>query len=79
MDMMGFIVEEALVIIPVIYVIGLFIKSTSINDRYIPCLLWAIGVILSVVIVGGIQGFIQGTLCAAIAVFFNQLYKQLNK
>lgn len=75
----AFISEKSYVLIPTIYLIGLFLKSLeAISDKYIPILLLCIGIVLSVAINGlGVDSFIQAVLCSSIAVFFNQTFKQL--
>lgn len=77
----AFISEKSYVLIPVIYIIGLFFKSlNAISDKYIPALLLCVGIILSASINGlGVDSFIQAVLCSAVAVFFNQTFKQLVK
>lgn len=75
----AFITEKSYILIPTIYLIGLFLKSLQvIPDKFIPVLLLCIGIVLSVSINGlGVDSFIQAVLCSAVAVFFNQTFKQL--
>lgn len=82
---------ELLVLIPVLYFIGMGIKkSETISDKYIPLLLGAFGIFLSVLYVfttatyGEILqtlfvGITQGILCAGCSVYINQLLKQNGK
>lgn len=80
MDIVNFIQENTYILIPVIYLMGMFLKTTMIDDKYIPVLLWIAGVLLCTCIIGlNANAFIQGTLTAGCAVFFNQLYKQNKK
>ena len=74
-----FITEQSLILIPVIYILGMFLKSTVIiPDRYIPLLLLCIAIIFSLMMHGrGIDALVQGILTAGVAVFANQLLKQL--
>ena len=76
-----FLIEEALILIPVLYVIGMFLKSLeSIKDKYIPLIIWFFGVVLSMLILGfNVDGFIQGTLVAGASVFTSQIYIQTTK
>lgn len=91
MEFSEFIMPELLILVPVLYILGAFIKqSRFIPDRFIPLLLGAAGVGLAVVYVlaaggaGGrrellmaaFTGVVQGVLCAGAAVYANQLAKQ---
>lgn len=74
-----FIEENALILIPTIYLLGMFIKSTVfIADRFIPIVLLCIAIVFSCCINGlNIDAIMQAILCSGVAVYFNQLYKQL--
>ena len=76
-----YIVDNALILIPVIYVLGMMLKGTEkVSDKYIPIILLPIGVILAMFIVGfTVNGFIQGVLVTGVAVYANQLVKQALK
>ena len=76
-----YILDNALILIPVIYVIGVILKGTElIKDKYIPVILLPIGVILAMLLVGfNVNGFIQGVLVTGVAVYANQLVKQTLK
>ena len=51
MDLMEYITENALILIPVLYVIGMFLKALEfIKDKYIPCILLTIGIAFSIVL-----------------------------
>lgn len=85
MDFTTYITTDVLVLIPVLYAIGMFLKSSEIQDKYIPFSLLIIGII-SAIIIGGtytlhglLNGFMQGVLVSASAVFINQLVLQSNK
>ena len=75
----NFINEYALILIPVIYLLGIFIKTTVfIADRFIPIVLLCIAIVLSIALNGfNVDSVIQAILCSGVAVYFNQLYKQL--
>lgn len=77
----AFISEKAYILIPSIYIIGMFLKSLqAIPDKYIPILLLFISIVLSASINGlGADSFIQAVLCCGVAVFFNQTFKQITK
>lgn len=75
---MDFLIEEAYILIPVLYVIGMFLKKTPrIADWVIPWILLGLG-ILGGFFLAGMQlvGILQGVLVAGVTVFANQLYKQ---
>lgn len=81
MDFMNYITENALILIPVLYVLGVFLKGLEyIKDKYIPCILLALGIAFSIAILGiNIDAIIQGVLVAGATVLGNQLLKQANK
>ena len=76
-----YILDNALILIPAIYVIGAILKGTElVKDKYIPVILLPIGVILAMLLVGfNVNGFIQGVLVTGVAVYANQLVKQTLK
>ena len=78
MEIINLIVEQALVLIPVLYILGMFLKMSQLKDKYIPVVLLAIGIILAMMLLGfNVNAFIQGVLVTGAAVFTNQLTKQL--
>lgn len=89
MDIQNYIKPELLVLIPVLYIIGMMMKKIErIDDRCIPAVLGAAGILLSMIWIIGTEGFsavgiftaiTQGVLVAGSAVYFNQLYKQAHK
>lgn len=93
MNYQEFIKPELLILIPVLYFIGMGIKRSAISDTLIPLLLGAAGVVLAgiylfaVAEVDGVKAaftaiftaITQGILCAAAAVYTNQLLKQAGK
>lgn len=84
-----FIKPELLAVAICLYGLGCIIKkSKTIKDKYIPLILVAVGVALSGLYVIGTEGFnymsvftgvVQGIICAACAVFGDQLIKQTSK
>ena len=80
-NVLNFIVDNALVLVPVIYVIGAILKGTEVvKDKYIPVILLPIGVLLSMFLLGfNVQAFIQGVLVVGVSVYGNQLVKQIKK
>lgn len=80
MDIMQFINENSLIIIPALYILGLFFKVSAIKDNLIPTILLVVSVVFSVCSMGfGIDAVIQGILTAGAAVFADQLVKQARK
>ena len=81
MEFMDYIVENALILIPVLYIIGTFLKGLEIiNDKYIPLILMAFSIAFSVAMLGlNVDSVIQGILIAGTAVLSNQLVKQSKK
>ena len=89
-----FIKPELLVLIPVLYIIGLgFKKTTLLKDKFIPVALGLISIFLTglyIFATSNITGakeitmaiftaLTQGVLIAGASVYANQIYKQLQK
>lgn len=93
MNFEDYIKPELLVLIPVLYLVGLAIKKSSMNDRWIPIVLGASGVVLAGLYIfattdmsGGKDAVMavfvaltQGILTAGASVYANQIYKQITK
>ncbi len=77
--MLEYIVENALVLIPVLNIIGMIIKNTEkIPDKYIPLILLFFGVVGTTAILGiSAHSVVQGVLVTGAAVYGNQIVKQL--
>lgn len=77
-EIIEYIVADALILIPVLFVLGLLLKNTPrIKDWLIPWVLLVIGLVLAVLIVGDLlQGIIQGVLVVGATVLAHQLIKQ---
>jgi len=75
MEFINYITENALILIPVLYIIGMILKGIErIKDKYIPLIL------LPIALMGfGINAIIQGVLVVGVSVYTNQLIKQINK
>jgi len=79
MEMLNeYIIEQALIVIPVLLILGKIIKSTDvIKDKYIPLTLLFVGVVFAIALIGfNVDAVIQGILVAGAAVFGHELYKQ---
>ena len=80
MDFMNYIVDQALILIPALYILGRVFKTSQLPDKYIPLVLLVIGITLSMFLTGlNVQSFVQGILVTAAAVFTDQSAKQLAK
>lgn len=81
MEFKDFIVEQALILIPVLYIIGVFLKqSNAVKDEIIPLVLLSLGILCSNLLLGfGIQSTIQGVLVTGTTVLTNQVVKQADK
>ncbi len=78
---MQYITEHALILIPVLNILGMIIKGfPKIPDKYIPVILLFFGITGAVAIMGfNAQAVIQGILITGTAVYGNQVVKQLKK
>lgn len=81
MEFLNYILENALVLIPALLLVGRIIKEAEfIPNKYIPLLLLPIGVIGAMALCGwNVEGAIQGVLVTGAAVYGNQVVKQLKK
>lgn len=81
MDVMNFILDNALIFIPVIYILGSMLKGTEhVPDKYIPIILLPIGIALSIFSTGvSVDAVVQGVLVVGAAVYANQVKKQIAK
>ncbi len=81
MEFINYITENALILIPVLYIIGMILKDTNkVKDKYIPLILLPIGIGLAMALIGiNINAIIQGILVVGVSVYTNQLVKQINK
>lgn len=83
MDIMNFIVEQNLIIIAVVYVLGIFLKNLKlIEDRFIPFILLVIAIVFSLLTSdistseNVARSVMQGILITGAAVLGNQMWKQ---
>lgn len=76
---MKFIIEEGIIMIPALYIIGAIIKHTDIMaNKWIPLTLLIISLILTPLVIGGYTPYniIQSILVAGVTVFGDQIIKQ---
>jgi hypothetical protein len=78
MDMLNYVIEEALILIPVLFVLGTIIKKTpNVKDWVIPYVLLVLSAGLTIALMGlTVEAVIQGILVAGATVFSHQLIKQ---
>ena len=82
MDFEKDLIEQMLILIPVLYIVGALIKNTpKITDWVIPWILLVIGVAAAIAIGLGAgitipDAIIQGVLVTGVTVLTNQLIKQ---
>ena len=88
-----FIKPELLVMIPVLYLLGMALKASSVADKKIPMVLGIVSITLSVlfivttsdfkgwqdVLMSIFVGITQGILCVGASVYVNQVIKQSKK
>lgn len=81
MDFVSLITDNALILVPALYILGMIFKGTEkIQDKYIPLILLPIGIAGAIALIGfTVQGFVQGILVVGAAVYANQLVKQIKK
>lgn len=82
MEIIDYILQERLILIPVLYVLAEIIKTTElVKNKYIPSIVLFFGVLLSLMM-GGLtmaDNIIQGILVAGATVLTNQVIKQSQK
>lgn len=93
MELLEYIKPELLVLIPVLYLIGVAVKSSKIADKYIPFILGGVAIAMSALWIfatsemGGASDVVmaiftaltQGVLIAGASVYVNQIIKQTGK
>ena len=81
MDLAQYITQNALILIPILYVLGMLIKNTEkINDKDIPIILLVAGILGAVGLMGvSADSVVQGILVTGTTVYTNQLIKQNTK
>lgn len=83
MDIIDFVMQEGLIMVPALYILGEIIKATgAIKDKWIPITLLALSLVITPLILGGsynATNLIQAILVAGVTVFSNQLLVQARK
>lgn len=80
-NLLSYITENALILIPVLYIIGAMSKGTEkVADKWIPFILLPLGILGSIGLAGiSVDSVIQGILVTGVTVYGNQLIKQVKK
>lgn len=81
MDLLEYIIDRALILIPVLNILGMMIKNIEkIPDKFIPLILLIFGVSGALALSGlSVDSVIQGVLVTGAAVYGNQIVRQLKE
>lgn len=82
MDILNYVVQEGLVMIPVLFIIGEIIKGTELlGNKWIPLVILIVSVGFTPLVLGSYtaDNIVQAVLVAGVTVFGNELIKQSNK
>ena len=80
MNILDFIIKEALIMIPVLWILVEIVKGLEkLDNKYLPIFALAFSLVLTPALLQGynIDNIIQAILIAGTTVFADQLYKQL--
>lgn len=81
-DAIAYIIDDALIMIPVLYIIGSIIKhATPLLNMWIPLILLLFSIAYTPILLGGYtaDNIVQAVLIAGVTVFGNELIKQTGK
>lgn len=82
MDVLNYVVQEGLVMIPVLFIIGEIVKGTELlSNKWIPLVVLVISVAFTPLVLGTYtaENIVQAVLVAGVTVFGNELIKQSSK
>ena len=82
MDILNYVVQEGLVMIPVLFIIGEIVKGTELlSNKWIPLVVLVISVAFTPLVLGTYtaDNIVQAVLVAGVTVFGNELIKQTSK
>lgn len=82
MDILNYVVQEGLVMIPVLFIIGEIIKGTELlSNKWIPLVVLVISVAFTPLVLGTYtaDNIVQAVLVAGVTVFGNELIKQTSR
>ena len=79
MDVLKYITENALILIPALYILGEIVKGIKvIENKWIPLILLPVGVVGAMALGGWtVDSAIQGILVAGVTVYGDQVIKQI--
>ena len=82
MDILNYVVQEGLVMIPVLFIIGEIVKGTELlGNKWIPLVILIVSVGFTPLVLGAYTAgnIVQAVLVAGVTVFGNELVKQSSK
>lgn len=82
MDILNYVVQEGLVMIPVLFIVGEIVKGTELpSNKWIPLVLLVVSIGFTPVVLGAYNAnnIVQAVLVAGVTVFGNELIKQSSK
>ncbi len=81
MEILQYIMDNALILIPVLVIIGMLLKNVDvIPDKWIPLILLPLGIAGAIGLMGfSMDAAIQGVLVTGAAVYGHQIAKQMCK
>lgn len=82
MDILNYVVQEGLVMVPALFIIGEIIKGTELlGNKWIPLVVLVISVAFTPLVLGAYtaDNIVQAVLVAGVTVFGNELIKQSSK
>ena len=82
MDILNYVVQEGLVMVPVLFVIGEIVKGTELlSNKWIPLALLVVSVGFTPLVLGAYtaDNIVQAILVVGVTVFGNELIKQSSK
>ena len=82
MDIVNYVVQEGLIMIPVLYIIGEIVKGTELlSNKWIPLVLLVVSIGFTPVVLGAYNAnnIVQAVLVAGVTVFGNELIKQSSR
>ena len=82
MNVLDYIVQEGLVMIPVLFIIGEIVKGTELlSNKWIPLVILIVSVGFTPLVLGAYtaDNIVQAVLVAGVTVFGNELIKQSSK
>lgn len=82
MDILKYVVQEGLVMIPVLFIIGEIVKGTELlSNKWIPLVILIVSVGFTPLLLGAytVDNVVQAVLVSGATVFGNELIKQSSK